>query len=124
MQRIYQKIAILLVISTIGFTTNGYTQAIDTNIINGSVDKQSYTVGGVTISGGQYLDTSVIKTIFGITKGDEVILPNDEKIAKELYTLFEQDVKQSSELTPERYAERSLWIKFKEGISRLLSPVL
>ncbi|AXI00761.1 cardiolipin synthase [Sporosarcina sp. PTS2304] len=48
----------------------------------------------------------------------------DEKIAKELYTLFEQDVKHSSELTPERYSERSLWIKFKEGISRLLSPVL
>ncbi|MDV6378732.1 cardiolipin synthase [Sporosarcina sp. GW1-11] len=48
----------------------------------------------------------------------------DEKVAKELYDLFQKDTKLSSELTLERYEERSLLIKFKEGISRLLSPVL
>lgn len=48
----------------------------------------------------------------------------DEKVAKQLHELFLKDIKVSSELTPERYAERSLLIKFKEGISRLLSPVL
>lgn len=48
----------------------------------------------------------------------------DEKVAKQLHKLFLKDMEVSSELTPERYAERSLLIKFKEGISRLLSPVL
>ena len=48
----------------------------------------------------------------------------DEKVAKELSQLFHEDTELSSELTNERYAERSLWIKFKQGISRLLSPVL
>ncbi|VDG98430.1 Cardiolipin synthase [Lysinibacillus sphaericus] len=48
----------------------------------------------------------------------------DEKVAKQLHELFLKDIEVSSELTPERYAERSLFIKFKEGISRLLSPVL
>lgn len=48
----------------------------------------------------------------------------DEKVAKQLQELFLKDIELSSELTPERYEERSLLIKFKEGISRLLSPIL
>ncbi|GKV66529.1 MULTISPECIES: cardiolipin synthase [unclassified Sporosarcina] len=48
----------------------------------------------------------------------------DEQVAKQLQNLFLQDIELSSELTAGRYAERSLWIRFKQGISRLLSPVL
>ena len=48
----------------------------------------------------------------------------DETIATQLEGMFLEDMKVSSELTPQRYADRSLLIKFKEGISRLLSPVL
>jgi cardiolipin synthase A/B len=33
-------------------------------------------------------------------------------------------VQYSSKLTLERYKERSLLIKFKEAVSRLLSPIL
>lgn len=48
----------------------------------------------------------------------------DQQIAKQLHDLFDQDSLVSSELTPERYNNRSWIIKFKEGISRLLSPIL
>ncbi len=48
----------------------------------------------------------------------------DKAIAGQLQELFLKDTEISTELTAERYAERSLLIKFKEGISRLLSPVL
>ncbi|GIO22673.1 cardiolipin synthase [Oceanobacillus sp. J11TS1] len=48
----------------------------------------------------------------------------DEGVSQELYRIFEKDSKLSSELTPERYNNRSLLIKFKEGVSRLLSPIL
>ncbi|MGV7115584.1 cardiolipin synthase [Paenibacillus kyungheensis] len=48
----------------------------------------------------------------------------DEQIAKQLHDLFDQDSLGSSELTLERYQNRSWIIKFKEGISRLLSPIL
>ncbi|MFD1068151.1 cardiolipin synthase [Oceanobacillus locisalsi] len=48
----------------------------------------------------------------------------DERVAEELYNIFEEDSTRSSELTVERYSKRSLWIKFKENISRLLSPIL
>lgn len=48
----------------------------------------------------------------------------DRQVAAQLEDLFLQDSLLSSELTPERYKERSLMIKLKEGISRLLSPIL
>lgn len=48
----------------------------------------------------------------------------DEIVAKRLYELFLQDAQECSELTLEKYEERSLMIKFKEAISRLLSPIL
>lgn len=48
----------------------------------------------------------------------------DRQVAAQLQDLFLQDSRLSSELTPERYKERSLMIKLKEGISRLLSPIL
>ena len=48
----------------------------------------------------------------------------DTHIAKELRFTFEKDLEVSYRLTKEIYEQRSLWIKFKEGISRLLSPIL
>lgn len=44
--------------------------------------------------------------------------------AKLLATSFREDIQFSKELTPAIYQQRSLWIKFKESISRLLSPIL
>lgn len=48
----------------------------------------------------------------------------DEKVTKQLHEMFHQDSKISKELTLDRYRERSLIIKLKEGVSRLLSPIL
>lgn len=48
----------------------------------------------------------------------------DQKIAKQLVTIFQNDIKLSTQMTKMLYAQRSLWIKFKESISRLLSPIL
>ncbi len=48
----------------------------------------------------------------------------DTYISKALRSAFESDLHVSYQLTKEIYEQRSLWIKFKEGISRLLSPIL
>ncbi|MGG3805939.1 cardiolipin synthase [Metabacillus fastidiosus] len=48
----------------------------------------------------------------------------DEKVAKQLHDMFQKDSEVSKELTPERYRERSIIIKLKEAVSRLLSPIL
>ena len=38
--------------------------------------------------------------------------------------IFEKDIENSREITKEIYESRSTYIKIKESISRLLSPVL
>ncbi|MGY3480444.1 MULTISPECIES: cardiolipin synthase [Staphylococcus] len=48
----------------------------------------------------------------------------DTHIAKALRVAFEKDLNVSYRLTKALYEQRSLWVKFKEGISRLLSPIL
>ena len=46
------------------------------------------------------------------------------EVSKEQKSIFENDIKRCTEITPEIYNNRSTLIKFKESISRLLSPVL
>lgn len=48
----------------------------------------------------------------------------DIEVSHSLSEVFERDMLDSYELTKALYAERSLWIKFKESVSRLLSPIL
>jgi cardiolipin synthase len=48
----------------------------------------------------------------------------DAEIAKNLADVFEEDIARSKELTLEAYHQRGRWIKCKESVSRLLSPIL
>ncbi|TVY03295.1 cardiolipin synthase [Cohnella terricola] len=48
----------------------------------------------------------------------------DEDISERLEEAFKEDVDQSEALTLERYAQRSRWIRIKESVSRLVSPIL
>ncbi|WP_308786125.1 phospholipase D-like domain-containing protein [Planomicrobium stackebrandtii] len=45
-------------------------------------------------------------------------------VALELESLFESDTASCRKLTKELYAQRNWTIKFREGVSRLLSPIL
>ncbi len=55
-------------------------------------------------------------------EGNMVIYDRD--FAQQLRKNFLDDVKVSQQLTMERYAQRSAVIKFKEGIARLIGPML
>ncbi len=48
----------------------------------------------------------------------------DEREAKKMEAIFEKDMEHGHELTQELYDQRSLWIRIKEPIARLLSNVL
>lgn len=48
----------------------------------------------------------------------------DSSVSEKLRTIFEDDISHCTEITHELYNSRPLIIKFKESISRLLSPVL
>ncbi len=47
-----------------------------------------------------------------------------EEVTKRLLEDFETDMNQSSLLTYEAYIKRSTWIKVKESVARLISPIL
>lgn len=48
----------------------------------------------------------------------------DPKAAGRMADLFRQDLEKCREITPELYGARGIWIRFKEQICRLLSPLL
>lgn len=48
----------------------------------------------------------------------------DERVAQKMEHIFKEDLKLSTRITKDMYKSRNLWIRFKEQISRLLSPVL
>ena len=48
----------------------------------------------------------------------------NKDIAQQLVDVFEYDIKLSTQMTKELYQKRSLGIRFKESVSRLLSPIL
>lgn len=48
----------------------------------------------------------------------------NEELTAQLKQIFEEDMKDSTLLTPEYFAKQSNWRKFKQYFSRLLSPVL
>lgn len=48
----------------------------------------------------------------------------DTNVAGQFYSIYERDLLKSREMTYEMYRNRSLIIKFKESISRLLAPIL
>ncbi len=48
----------------------------------------------------------------------------DSDFAEQVREAFYQDSMRSELLTQEKYNQRGTWIKFKEGIARLISPLL
>src|SRR5690606_9498436 len=48
----------------------------------------------------------------------------DATISRKLLHAFEEDIEKSTQMTVKLYQKRSIGIRFKESVSRLLSPVL
>lgn len=48
----------------------------------------------------------------------------DQEISRQLVDAFNQDIKLSTQMTEKLYSKRTIGIRFKESISRLISPVL
>lgn len=48
----------------------------------------------------------------------------NQDIANQLLKEFKKDIMHASQLTLKLYKQRSLWIRFKESIARLISPIL
>ena len=48
---------------------------------------ETYTIGGVTISGSRFLDEELLISISGLQAGDKITLPYDQKISKAIQNM-------------------------------------
>ena len=48
----------------------------------------------------------------------------NQELTKTLAETFEKDLEQSIQLTDAMIAQQSLWLKTKQSVARLLSPIL
>lgn len=46
------------------------------------------------------------------------------RVAKEMTSIFKEDIKKSTRISREKYNRRGLWLRFREQFCRLLSPLL
>lgn len=51
-----------------------------------------YEIGGITVSGSQYLDQDLITAVSGLSQGMKVRLPNDDQISRAIRMLWKQDL--------------------------------
>lgn len=51
-----------------------------------------YEIGGITVSGSQYLDQDLIIAVSGLSQGMKIRLPNDDGISRAIRQLWKQDL--------------------------------
>ena len=47
-----------------------------------------YEIGGITVTGTRYLDEDLLLAVTGLSVGDKLKLPSDDKISKAIRTLW------------------------------------
>jgi cardiolipin synthase len=86
---------------------------------NGFIHAKTIVVDGLTASvGSANWDVRSFKLNF-----EANAFMYDAAVAEELKNAFERDLSVCTEITPERYAARPRWVKAKESVSRLFSPL-
>ena len=53
---------------------------------------KEYTIGGITVSGAQYLDEDLLLAVAGLTVGGTVKLPGDDAVARAIRNMWKQEL--------------------------------
>ncbi len=69
-----------------------------------------YELGGVTVSGSQYLDADLILAVTNLTVGQKLHLPNDEAIAKAIKSLWKQELFSNVNVTITKYIDDKVFL--------------
>lgn len=65
-------------------------------------EAKEYTIGGITVSGTRFLDKDLMITVTGLSVGDKIKIPNDEKITKAIRNLWKQELFSDISITATR----------------------
>jgi hypothetical protein len=69
-----------------------------------------YVIGGITISGSEYLDEELLISISGLTIGDKIKLPNDATIAKAIQNLWKQNLFANIEINESKIVGEKIFL--------------
>ncbi len=81
-----------LLISTLVLVAHLSSSAQETDFSIWKTSKHNYTIGGVTVSGTQYIDTALLVTLSGLQIGDKIEIPGDEKIGMAIDKLWNNNL--------------------------------
>ncbi|MCD6064720.1 MAG: hypothetical protein K0R82_2631 [Flavipsychrobacter sp.] len=74
---------------------------------------REYEIGGITVSGVKYLDEDLLLTVTGLSVGDKVRLPNDEKISRAIRNLWRQELFSDVSITVSKYIGDKVFLDIK-----------
>lgn len=77
---------------------------------DGPVKQQEYELGGVTVTGSQYLDADLILAVTNLSVGQKVKLPNDENIAKAIKALWKQELFSNISVTVTKFIDDKVFL--------------
>lgn len=78
----------------------------------GKANQQRYTIGDITASGLEYLDADLIRTIIGLSKGDEIKLKDDPQVTKAIKNLWSQQMFTDIKVSIDRVEEGKVYLNF------------
>lgn len=121
MQRFLQRFGIIIFFAAVSCIQAGAQEVPDTSNPT-SVDPKlldwknariakEYTIGGVSITGIQYLDTSIVYSIANIQPGDKFVHPGAEVFGKAITSLWRQKLFANVQIFVTRIEDDKVWIE-------------
>jgi len=108
-----KKILLLIIILiTTYLTTLGQTYINDDSNTFDYSNPKEYELGGITISGVQFLDNNIIIMLTGLSVGDKITVPGD-KISNAIQNLWKQGLFGNIECTVTKIHENTIFLDFK-----------
>ena len=95
----YKKITFLILLSLSSFLVKAQVSlgGDSLSLIDFSMPKE-YEIGGITVSGAEHLDQSVLTLLSGLTVGDKVQVPGD-KFSAAIENLWKQGLFEDIKIT-------------------------
>ncbi|RYD51813.1 MAG: outer membrane protein assembly factor [Sphingobacteriales bacterium] len=69
-----------------------------------------YIIGGINVTGVQYLDADLLQTVSGLSVGSKVKLPNDPGIARAIRNLWRQDLFSDVQVLVDKYIDDRIFL--------------
>ena len=119
MQRLLLRATIFLAVTFFSVSTlfaqedTSRPTSVDPSLLaleNAKIPKE-YTIGGITLTGVHYLDTSIVMSIANIQVGDKVLIPGGDLFSKAIQSLWRQKLFSDIQIYITKVQDDKVWIE-------------